>query len=497
MIKKNIIANLFGKFWSFFSAFLFTPLYIHYLGIEGFSIISFSLVITGFISIFDAGLSATISREYALKTNNQSDKKNVFSTYELFYFGIIFLTILTIFIFSNLIATRWLNFDLINPLKVPFYIKLIGIGTAFQLISNFYFGGLLGLELQVKGNYYQVGWGIVRNALVVIPLIYYPSLELFFIWQTATTIIYAFLLRRSLLNELKIKIPIIRRPVVDKSILKRTWKFAGGMLLISIVASLNTQMDKLAISKLLPISILAFYTLAISLAQSIFLLVSPISIAILPRFTSLYSEKKIVEIFSIYKRMSILISIIVFSLGFNIIFYAKDLIWIWTGNISLANNVYNLVPYLTFGMIFYTFQLLPYTIAVANGYTKLNNIIGLASLFLTIPGYWLMTKHFAAIGAAITWSSVQIILTFIYVYLINKKFLPNIKHFQYVLNDFIKPAFIAITVTYLFHQFTYFKDNRFCQLFWIGLSTSVSLISCVLLIVRKSEYVNLKSMIKL
>jgi len=496
MIKKNIIANFFGKFWGFFSSFLFTPLYIHYLGIEGFSIISFSLVIVGLMSILDAGLSATISREFALKTNNQSDKKNIFSTYELFYFGVVILTILIIFIFSTHIATHWLNLDLINPLKVSLYIKLIGIGVAFQLLSNFYFGGFLGLELQVKGNIYQVGWGIARNALVVIPLIYYPSLELFFLWQAAITIIYAFLLRKSLLNELKTKIPIFRRPFVDKSIFKRTWKFAWGMLLISIVASLNTQMDKLAISKLLPISILGYYTLAISLSQSIFLLVSPISTAILPRFTSLYSEKKIGEIISLYNRMSILISIIVFSFGFNIIFYAKDLIWIWTGNISLANNVYNLVPYLTVGMILYTFQLLPYTIAIANGYTKLNNILGIASLFLTIPGYWLMTKYFGAIGAAITWSSVQIILTVIYVYFINNRFLSNIKQFQYVLNDFIKPAFIAIIVAYLFHQFTYFSENRFGQLFWIGLSTSVTLISCVLLLVRKSEFIYLKNMIK-
>ena len=495
-MKKNIIANYFGRFFGVVSAFLFTPIYINFLGVEGFSVISFSLVIAGFMSVLDAGLSATLSREFAIKNNSKSDKEKMLSTFELFYFFIGFLIILIIFVSSNEIASNWLNLDRIDPLQVSNYLKIIGIGVAFQLLGDFYIGGLMGLEKQVKGNMYQVVWGIVRNGLVVIPLYFYPSLELFFIWQTISTVIYVFLLRNALIKELNVKIPIIRKPIIDRVILERTWKFAAGMFLISLVASFNTQMDKLAISKLLPISVLGYYTIAISLSQAVVLLVSPISSAIIPRFTALYSEENITEVVSLFKKISLIISILVFSFGCNIIFYAKELIWIWTGNIILSNNSSQFIPVLIIGMIMLSFAILPYSIAIANGYTKLNNYLGLISLAITLPGYWIMTNSFGAMGAAITWSSVQALITGIYVCLIIRKFLPSINQFKYILNDYCKPFMIIVSMTYLFSLFTYFSNNRIGEFLWIGVSTFTAIIVSVFFLVDKSDYIKLFNSLK-
>lgn len=67
--------------------------------------------------------------------------------------------------------------------------------------------------------------------------------------------------------------------------------------------------------------------------------------------------------------------------------------------------------------------IIPYNIAIANGYTKLNNVLGLLSLFLTLPGYWIFTKSHGAIGAASVFCIVQTLITLIYYYWINKKYL--------------------------------------------------------------------------
>ena len=71
-MKKNIIANLIGKFWSILSAFLFIPLYINFLGFESFSIISFTVIIAGFIAIVEGGLTSPLSREFYLKIANRT-----------------------------------------------------------------------------------------------------------------------------------------------------------------------------------------------------------------------------------------------------------------------------------------------------------------------------------------------------------------------------------------------------------------------------------------
>ena len=62
---------------------------------------------------------------------------------------------------------------------------------------------------------------------------------------------------------------------IEVPVLRKIWRFAAGMLLITFVAGLNTQLDKLAISKFLPIEDLGYYTLGVSLSMGIIVLVNP------------------------------------------------------------------------------------------------------------------------------------------------------------------------------------------------------------------------------
>ncbi|OWP85195.1 hypothetical protein BWK59_01230 [Flavobacterium davisii] len=51
------------------------------------------------------------------------------------------------------------------------------------------------IEKQVEANVCQIGWGILRNGLIVIEIIFIPSLLMFFIWQTVSTILFTDYLR--------------------------------------------------------------------------------------------------------------------------------------------------------------------------------------------------------------------------------------------------------------------------------------------------------------
>jgi hypothetical protein len=139
-------------------------------------------------------------------------------------------------------------------------------------------------------------------------------------------------------------------------------------------------------------------------------------------------------------------------------------------------------------MIVYSFQILPFNLAIANAYTKLNNFLGILSLIVTLPGYWVMTNIYGAIGAAITWCIVQSIITIFYVYLIHKKFLPNINQLKFLLNNYIKPFIITFIITYMFNRFTNFSTSRFGQLFWIGLSTIIPILVAIILFFTKKDY---------
>jgi O-antigen/teichoic acid export membrane protein len=493
-MKKNIIANFLGKFWGLLSAFIFIPLYIKYLGFESYSIISFTLVIAGLIAVLDAGLTATLSREFARIDNSHEEKLRIFKTLESSYFIIVGFSIILVIAFSGFIANKWLNLKTFNPNRVSFFLKIISFDVGFQFLFRFYMGGMLGLEKQVKANTYQIGWGMLRNGLVVLPILFVPKLELFFIWQTLSTVIFALLLRLSLNKTLTGQYKFDFQLKIEKSVFFRIWRFAGGMLLISLVASLNTQMDKLAISKLLPLESLGYYTLAISLSMGIIVLVNPISVALLPRFTALYSAGKTDEASRLFNKVNLFVAILVFSIMAIMVFFAKELIWIWTGKMELAEHTYLLIPVIVFAYALLSQQIIPYNIAIANGYTKLNNLLGLISLLVTLPGYWIATKHYGAIGAAYVFCGVQTMTTLIYLFFINKKFLYTKGIGPLYLKQILLPMLLSLSIALGFSLIPNWAENsRFISFIWIGVAATCTFSATILILIPLSD---LKQIVK-
>lgn len=489
-MKKNILANLIGRSWSVLSNFLFIPLYISILGIESYSIISFTIVLNGLLTLLDAGLTATLSREFSSSQNDSVERIKIFKTLESSYFILSFLAIVLLVLSSGFIAKHWLNLGDSDPENVTIFLKIIGFEVGFRLLANFYNGGFIGLDRQVKSNVYFTTYSILRNGLVLIPIYFYPSLYLFFLWQALSTILFVVLIRLDLGFILTKSFKIFySKPVIEKQILSKVWKFAGGMMLISMVAGLNTQMDKLALSKLLPIEILGLYTLAFALSNILNVVSTPISVALLPKMTNLFTAGNKSEAIKIFNIGHILVSIIVFSLSAILIIYPQELLWIWTNDLTLSKKVMAYLPWITIGMAFLALQLLPFNVAISNGYTKFNNYIGLTSLFITMPGYWIMVEIYGGIGAAITFSIVQITSGIIFIYLINKRFL-QIELKTIVLKYYLVPFLISFTVVLLFQHFINIESIRLIMLIKISFIIIFSIAINIIIILPLSYVIN-------
>ena len=160
------------------------------------------------------------------------------------------------------------------------------------------------------------------------------------------------------------------------------------------------------------------------------------------------------------------------------VFSSEQLMWAWTGNSDLAKNAGTYLPFIAFSYAMLALALVPYTIAIANGYTFLNNILGLFSLFVTLPGYWLATKEYGAIGAAIVYCAVQTIITLIYLYFVNKKFvINNVNAHELYLKKIAFPLGLALCVAYGFSLIPEWSDHsRILALAQIGFATCCTLI---------------------
>lgn len=398
--------------------YLFTPIYIDFLGLEAYGITAFYTTISGLLILFDFGFSSLLTREMARSDHgvNLSYKSQIFRTLEILYFGIVLLIFISTLLFSESIAENWLhtnNYSLSE--KSEFIVLIFGCAT-LQLLASFYQATLIGQERQVTSNLIQFLWALLRSAgVVVVFWLYEPTVYSFFGWQVFSNLLYAIVTRRFAI------IPLIKTELTFKlTSLKGHYKFASGMMIITLISILNTQIDKLAVSRLLSVEAFAYYTIAAALAQAPLVLSTPISSAILPRFIAITTQGKWKEARNFFLKMNLVLAILTVPCSVTLILFAKELILLWTNDPVIVSNSAESAQYLIVGSMFLAWQIVPYNLMVSKGNTKPNIIMGL-TFFLVSGGLLLiLTSRLGIAGAGLSWMVANITLTVPYIYWISK-----------------------------------------------------------------------------
>ena len=117
------------------------------------------------------------------------------------------------------------------------------------------------------------------------------GIELFFAWQLGVGFVFAIASRSILLRGLGSPILYLGRFEWER--LAPLRRYAGGMLAIGVIASLNTQFDKLVVSNLFTTRDLGYYSLASMAGQLAYAATLPILIAALPHWTALHGKGRL------------------------------------------------------------------------------------------------------------------------------------------------------------------------------------------------------------
>lgn len=468
-LRKNIFANYLGKIWGLISVYIFIPVYIKLLGIESYAVINFYSVLLIIMFFADAGLSATLNREIARIDDNKYLRTLLF-TIERLYLGISIIIVILICSMSGFLSKNWLKSETISEENISFYIKLMGGCISLQLSTTLYNSGLMGLQKQVLSNTIQILWSATRSGLVILPLLFMPTLTTFFLWQLIVNLFFFFLTRYYLWKN----IPSNNMPVFDFQIIKTVGKFALGMMMMSIISSLNSQIDKLVISKMLSLTQFGYYSLASVLGQSPLIFITPIAIAILPIMTKLSEEKNKFELINIFHKNSFIIATVACTLSMILFLYTKDFVIIWTHNLGIAQNINNVSKVLLIGGTFLAFQYMPYYLAIANGHTKTNVRLGIIVVICIIPGLFFFVEKYGLIGASFPWLLLNILSTFYLGYFIIKKFLVG-EFKRWVFQDTLLPLFITSSIGAIIYFITKELPKGYFVLFYSIIAGIISL----------------------
>jgi O-antigen/teichoic acid export membrane protein len=425
-VLRNIIANYASQIYVIVLGLAVIPLYLRFMGINAYGLVGFFTMLLAWMTVFDFGLGPAFGRE----ASKFKAGKISASTLNLFLLilekSYLFLgacVILACWVSGDWVADIWLNLDVAHQREASTCITLVGVMFCLRLMSNLYRSGLLGLENQAQANVVLVIIATLRSVLVLPILIWVSSSILtFFTFQFCVAIVETVLLRAAL----KRSLPDRQLAIFKWSAIRETFRFSGGVAFLGLVWIATSQIDKLILSHLLSLREYAEFILATTLALGVYSLISPLQQAVLPRLV-IFSEQDRHELFvSLYRLTSMLMVAIVAGVAGAIVAYPEQVLYVWTGDQLLSEQVAEILRWYAAGTGFMAIAGMSYVLQNAKGNLSLHIRGNILCLVLLIPTLIASTLQFGAIGAAISWAAVNFFFLVFWTSVVHKKFLPEL-----------------------------------------------------------------------
>jgi len=479
-VKKNVIANYLGQGWSALMGLAFIPLYIKYLGVESYGLIGIFALLQGWLTLLDMGMTPALSREMARFTGGAHESQSIrdlLRSIEIMGFGIAVVIALGIWAASGWLASDWLRAEKLPVGVVAQAFTIMGVVTAMRFIENIYRSSIVGLQRQVLLNIVLSVMATLRGLGAVGILIWVsPTIEAFFIWQGILSIITVGLFAAVLYHTLPVAENAAR---FSLTALKGIRQFAVGMMTITFLALLLTQVDKILLSRLLTLEAFGYYALAGTVANALYMLPGPVAAAFYPHFTELVEREDVAAMIAAYHKGAQLVTVLMGTAAIVLIVFGDAVMLLWTANPTLARQVVPLVAVLSLGTLLNGLMWIPYHTQLAYGWTSLTVKVAIFAVAVIVPAILWATPKYGAIGAAWVWVGLNAGYVMIDIYFMHRRLLPTEK-WRWYRQDVAVPLIAGAVVAVLLRWATPVLPGALAKLIALLISAGLVLAAATL-----------------
>jgi O-antigen/teichoic acid export membrane protein len=480
MLKRNLLWNYACQLWSALANLLFVPWYLHFLGVEAYGVIGLFASIQIWFTLLDMGITPALARELAAFGGGTKPLDHIWTllrtTEYLFLvmgvclFGIGYLA-------APWVANKWLQATSIPPIELEQAVKIVIFTSSLRFCENIYRSCLVGLQLQHLLNIINIIIITLKTAGAAAVLsLFSPSLHAFFGWQALVAIVSL----ASLWFTTYSALPTPKEtPRWNPLVMKGISNFAGGVAIISCLSMILTQIDKILLSRLLPLKEFGYYTIAAAVAASLYSLVSPITQAWYPRFCMLWTQSRSDELADSFHNAAQLVSVIHGSAAIFLIVYSDHLTYLWLGSRGSAEAIAPLLSVLALANLIHGMVWIPYQLQLSAGWTRLAINLNVAAIFLLVPTFLLAVPHTGRFGAA--WLLVALNLFYFTVggpYMFTK--LLKDERRKWITQDLLHPLLASLATAMTLRHLVLIESSKILHISLLALSGVLVLSSAVL-----------------
>lgn len=481
--RKNLLFGLVSSAWSALVALAVVPFYLRFLGLDYYGLIGFFVALQSIFVVLDMGLSATMSREVARcrAEGVEAEARSLLQTLQYIYWATAAAIALGLMLAAGPIAEHWLHDTAIPRGELKGAIGLMGLVIALRWPVALYSGALIGAHRLSLVSLFTIAAATLTNVGAVIVLWRIaPTIHAFFLWQALCALLHACGIGLAARRQ----VGTASGRSFDWQGLKRIWRFSGGLSIAAVVGAIFMQSDKLVLSRLVPLSDLGGYTLAVTAARALYIVLTPAFNVVYPQMTRMLAEGDEQALIEYYRAGTRLLIAVIVPASTFVALFSYPLLLVWTGNEDTARFVAPLVAPIIAGTALNGVMHFPYALQLAAGKSRLPAMINLVLLVLFVPMLIALTGAYGVMGGAVSWMLLNALYVLLGTWLTHREILPGLAS-RWLLGDVGAPALLGLGITAagaIAARAAFASWSA--QLAFGALSAALALVACLLVFTR-------------
>lgn len=475
-LKRNITANYLSQIYVTIIGIVMVPMYVRYMGMEAYGLVGFFAMLQAWFQLLDLGLTPTMSRETARFRGGATSGDSLRALLRsLEWIFVVLATVgsLAIVAAADPIARTWLKVEHLPISQVRMSITLMAVIVALRWVAGLYRGAVNGFEQLVWLSGFNIFIASLRFVLVIPYFIFVGVTPIhFFGYQLSI----AFIELAVLVYKTYALFPKKSGRKIDASQwseLRSVLRFSLSIAFTGSIWVLVTQTDKLLLSKLLPLSEYAQFTLAVLVASGVTVISGPISGALLPRLTKLAAEGNEAGLRQLYCQATQFVCAVSIPAALVLAFFPEHVLWAWTGNKEIATGAAAVLRLYGLGNGVLALSAFPYYLQFAKGDLRMHLLGNIVFVVVLIPALIIVTARYGMTGAGYVWLASNTLYLTCWVPLVHRR-LANGMHKTWLLKYIGLTVMLSLAAATLAFFAVSWSDDRLPVAIEIGvISASV------------------------
>jgi O-antigen/teichoic acid export membrane protein len=399
LFARNAAFNLAGELAAFCVGIICIPYVIRKLGTDAFGILSIAWAVTGYMSLFDLGLSRATTKFVAEVVGNGDHQKVPSLVWTSIILQLALGVVGAALLASNahLLATKILKIPVPLIAEATRCFLFLAIAVPMVLVNNCLRGVMEAMQRFDLINYIKV----LTNLLMFSS----PFLLIPFGGRLSSIILLMTFLRFvAMLAYLQFCLPLLRkrgqRFILERQVLARLVRYGGWVTVSNLAGPLLIYADRFAIGAILSVAALAYYSGPADMVNRTLVIPASLGSTLFPAFSSLAAVGAAERIEDIYARSLKYLVIVMGPPLLLVAAFSRDILYLWLGPAFAAKSTVPL-QILALAIFISSFAIFPYGLLQGVGRPDLTAIFHLLELPLHLVLVWMLVSRMGITGAAI------------------------------------------------------------------------------------------------